>query len=96
MLGTEQQCRKYFTVWDPYHRIKVAPGEFQALFADVFNRAVTRTAYAISDYRTTPDLAARLTEASDAAPPAVPPALGHLGRMLARKRRRSASRNDSQ
>ena len=25
MFGTEQECRKYFTLWDPDHRIEVAP-----------------------------------------------------------------------
>ena len=26
MFGTERQCLKYFTAWDPGHRIEVAPG----------------------------------------------------------------------
>ncbi|MDE0408325.1 MAG: hypothetical protein OXN81_10735 [Alphaproteobacteria bacterium] len=86
----------YFTLWHPDHRIEVAPENFQAPFADLFDKAVKTTAYAIGDYRTTPDLATRLMEASGTASPAAPPALGRLGRMLARKRRRSASRNDSQ
>ena len=85
MFGTEQQCLKYFTVWDPDHRIEVAPGEFRALFADLFDKAVKTTAYAISDYRTTPDLATRLMEASCAEPPTAPPARGLLGRLFARK-----------
>ncbi len=42
-------------------------GEFRALFADLFDKAVKTTAYAITDYRTTPDLAARLMVASGAA-----------------------------
>ena len=85
MFGTEQQCLKYFTVWDPDHRIEVAPGQYRALFADLFDKAVKTTAYAISDYRTTPDLATRLMEASGTEPPAAPSALGFLGRILARK-----------
>ena len=85
LFGTERQCLKYFTLWDPDHRIEVAPGQFRALFADLFDRAVTTTAYAISDYRTTPDLAARLMEVSGAAPPAGPSLRGLLGRILARK-----------
>ena len=90
MFGTERQCRKYFTLWDPAlwdpdHRIEVAPGQYRALFADLFDRAVTTTAYAINDYRTTPDLAARLMEASGTAPPAAPSARRLLGRILARK-----------
>ena len=63
---------EYFTLWDPDHRIEVAPGQYRALFADLFDRAVTTTAYAISDSRTTPDLAARLMEASGTAVPAGP------------------------
>ena len=85
MFGTERQCLKYFTLWDPDHRIEVAPGQFQALFADVFDKAVKTTAYAIGDYRTTPDLATRLMEASGTAPLAAPSALVRLGRILARK-----------
>jgi len=85
MFGTEQECLKYFTLWDPDHRIEVALGQFQALFADLFDKAVKTTAYAISDYRTTPDLAARLMEAAGTVPPATPSALGRLGRILARK-----------
>ena len=85
MFGTEQECLKYFTLWDPDHRIEVAPGQFQALFADLFDKAVKTTAYAIGDYRTTPDLATRLMEASGTAPLAAPSALRRLGRILARK-----------
>lgn len=85
MFGTEQQCLKYFTLWDPDHRIEVAPGKFQALLAVLFDRAVKTTAYAISDYRTTPDLAIRLMEASGTVPPAAPSLPGFLGRILARK-----------
>lgn len=72
-------------VWDPDHRIKVAPGQFQVLFADLFDRAMTTTAFAIRHYRTPPDLAARLMEAAGTAPPAAPSVRGVLGRILARK-----------
>ncbi len=85
MFGTERQCLKYFTVWDPDHRIEVAPGQFQAPFADLFDKAVKTTAYAISDYRTTPDLVTRLMEASGKGPPAAQSARGLLGRILARR-----------
>ena len=85
MFGTERQCLKYFTVWDPDHRIEVAAGQFRAPFAELFDKAVKTTAYAISDYRTTPDLATRLIEASGTAPPAASSVLGRLGRFLARK-----------
>ena len=42
MLGTERQCHKYFMLWDPDHRIEVAPGMFQALFADLFDQRSRR------------------------------------------------------
>jgi len=93
MFGTERQCLKYFTPWDPGHRIEVAPGQYWALIADLFDRAVTTTAYALRVYRTIPDLAARLMEVSGTAPLVTPSARGLLGRVLARNRRRSASRN---
>ena len=32
MFGTEQQCLRHFTLWDPDHRIEVVPGKFQARF----------------------------------------------------------------
>ena len=89
------QCLNYFAVWDPDHRIEVAPGQFQALFADLFDNEVKTTAYAISDYRTIPDLATRLRKAFGTVPPAALSARGLLGGILARRRRRSASRNDS-
>ena len=85
MFGTERQCLKYFTLWDPDHRIEVAPGKFQAPFADLFDRAVKTTAFAIGDYRTTPDLAARLMVASGAGARAAPTLRGLLGRIFARK-----------
>ena len=85
MFGTERQCLKCFTLWDPDHRIEVAPGQHRALFADLFDRAVTTTAYAFRDYRTTPDLATRLMEVSGTAPPAASSARRLLGRILARK-----------
>ena len=85
MFGTERQCRKYFTLWDPDHRIEVAPGKSQAPYADLFDRAVTTTAFAIVDYRTTPGLAAQLIEASGATVPAGSTVRGVLGRILARK-----------
>ncbi|MXW36411.1 MAG: hypothetical protein F4Z60_13360 [Chloroflexi bacterium] len=85
MFGRERECRKYFTLWDPDHRIEVAPGQFRALFADLFDRAVKTTAFPISDYQTTPDLAARLMVAAGVSPPAGPSLRGLLGRLLGRK-----------
>ena len=72
MFGTERECLKYFTEWDPDHRIEVAPGQFRALFADLFDEAVKTTAYPLSNYRTTPDLATRLMAASGTAPRETP------------------------
>ena len=46
MFGTEKQCLKYFTAWDPDHRIEVAPGQYEALFGDLFDKAVKTIAYA--------------------------------------------------
>ena len=85
MFGTERQCLKYFTVWGPDHRIEIAPGQFQAPFADLFDKAVKTTAYAISDYRTTPDLVTRLMEASGKGPPDRASARWLLGRILPRR-----------
>ena len=70
-------------VWDPDHRIEVAPGEYRALFADLFDKAVKTTAYPISDYRTTPGLGARLMDASGTALRDMPPARGLFGRLFA-------------
>ena len=84
MFGTERECLKYFTEWDPDHRIEVAPGQFRALFADLFDRAVKTTAYPLSNYRTTPDLAARLMEASGTAPRKTLSVRRLFGRLLAR------------
>ena len=55
MFGTERQCLKYFTLWDPDHRVEVAPGQFQALFADLFDKAVKTTAYPV-DRKTVLDI----------------------------------------
>ena len=84
MFGTEKECLRYFTAWDPDHRIEVAPGQFRALFADLFDKAVRTIAYPITDYRTTPDLAARLMDASGATPQPreAPSGRGLLGRLF--------------
>lgn len=83
MFGTERECLKYFTEWDPDHRIEVAPGQFRALFANLFDRAVKTTAYPLSNYRTTPDLATRLMAASGTAPRKTPSIRRLLGRLFA-------------
>ena len=48
-------------------------------------KAVETTAYAMSDYRTTPDLATRLIVAAGTEPPTAPSLRGLLARILARK-----------
>ena len=85
MFGTEKQCLKYFTAWDPDHRIEVAPGQYEALFGDLFDKAVKTIAYAITDFRTTPELVTRLMEASDKLPRAEPHKRVFLGRLFRRK-----------
>ena len=85
MFGTEKQCLKYFTAWDPDHRIEVAPGQYEALFGDLFDKAVKTTACAITDFRTTPELVTRLMEASDKLPRAEPQKRVFLGRLFRRK-----------
>ena len=68
MFGTEKQCLKYFTVWDPEYRIEVAPGKFKAVFPDLFDKAVRSTQFEITDYKSTWDLVGRLIEMSESTP----------------------------
>jgi hypothetical protein len=82
MFGTERECLQYFREWDPDHRIEVAPGQFRALFADLFDEAVTTTAYPITRYKTTPALGTRLAEAAGTTPRRAPSVRGLLGRLF--------------
>ena len=68
LFGTEQQCLKYFTVWDPGHRIEVSPGKYQAMFPQLFDKAVKTDKYDIKDYKSTWGLTEKLIEASQAVP----------------------------
>ena len=56
IFGTEQQCRKYFAVWDPAYKIEVRPGKFQAIFPKLFNKAVETEQFEITNFETTFDL----------------------------------------
>ena len=59
-FGTEKQCLKYFTAWDP--------GQPQPLFPTLFDKAVKTGTYEITDYESTCELTMKLFEASEAIP----------------------------
>ena len=69
IFGTEKQCLKYFTAWDPAYTIEVAPGKHQAMFPNLFDRAVKTDRHEITDYRSTWDLTETLIHADDAMKP---------------------------
>ena len=66
MFGTEKQCLKYFTVWDPAYRFEVAPGRFKSMFPGLFDKAVRTDKFQITDYKDTWGLTEKLIEASEA------------------------------
>ena len=66
LFGTEKQCLKYFTVWDPEYRIEVSSGNFKPLFPGLFDKAVKTDKYEITQYESTWNLVEKLIEASDA------------------------------
>ena len=68
MFGTEKQCLKYFTVWDPAYRFEVRPGRFGAMFPNLFDKAVKTNEYKIVDYKTTWGLTEKLIKASESVP----------------------------
>lgn len=65
IFGTEKQCRKYFSVWNPAYKIEVLPGKFESLFPGLFDKAVETDDYEIRDFRTTLNLVYHLIEAQD-------------------------------
>lgn len=67
MFGTEKQCLKYFTVWDPAYRFEVSPGKFRSIFPNLFDKAVKTDTYDIDDYKSTPELTDILINANDGA-----------------------------
>ena len=68
MFGTENQCRKYFTVWDPAYRLEVSPGKFESMFPNLFDKSVETDAYDIVDYKSTFNLVHKLLDASESIP----------------------------
>lgn len=70
MFGTEKQCLKYFTVWDPAYRIEVQPGKFKSILPGLFDKAVKTDKYEIVDFQSTPELTMKLIEASESVPSA--------------------------
>lgn len=64
-FGTEKQCLRYFTVWDPAYGIEVLPGKFKAIFPNLFSKAVKTDTHEITDYESTPDLTDILIKAND-------------------------------
>ena len=62
MFGTEKQCLKYFSAWDPAYRIEIAPGKRVAIFSNLFGKAVRIDEHEISDFKNTPDLTTKLIE----------------------------------
>ena len=63
IFGTEKQCRKYFSVWNPSYKTEVAPGKFKALFPALFDKAVETDRHEIREFKTTFNLINRLIEA---------------------------------
>ena len=53
LFGTEKQCLKYFTAWDPAYRIEIAPGKFKSMFPNLFDEAVKTDRSEINDYKST-------------------------------------------
>ena len=67
MFGSEKQCLKCFTVWDPAYRIEAAPGKFESMFPGLFDKAVRTDKYEITDYKSTSDLTEKLIKVSESA-----------------------------
>ena len=66
LFGTEKQCLKYFTAWDPAYRIEVAPRKFKSIFPGLFDKAVKTDKFEITEFEITWNLTEKLFEASDA------------------------------
>lgn len=60
MFGTEKQCLKYWSVWNPKYRIETLPGKFKAIFPELFDKASKTDNYEIRDFKSTPNLTTRL------------------------------------
>ena len=64
-FGTENQCLKYWRVWDPDYRIEVSPGQFRSMFGTLFDKAVKTDSYDITDFESAPNLVMKLMDADD-------------------------------
>ena len=60
MFGTEKQCLKYWSVWDPKFKIEVSPGKFRAIFPVLFDRAVKAREFDIRNFTSTFNLVTEL------------------------------------
>ncbi len=65
IFGTEKQCRKYFSVWNPAYKTEVTPGKFKAMFPALLDKAVETDRHEIREFTTTFNLINRLIEAQD-------------------------------
>ena len=66
MFGTEKQCLKYWSVWRPEYRIEISPGQYKAMFPNLFDKSVITNNYEISDFESTFNLVNKLIAAEDA------------------------------
>ena len=66
LFGTEKQCLKYFSVWDPAYRIEVTSGKHVAIFPNLFSKAVKTDRYEISNFEHTFNLVNKLIALNDA------------------------------
>ena len=66
LFGTEKQCLKYFTAWDPEYLIEASPGNLKPALPGLFGKAIRTDKYEITDYESTRNLTGNLIEASDA------------------------------
>ena len=66
LFGTEKQCLKYFSVWDPAYRIEVTLGKYVAIFPNLFSKAVKTDRYEISNFEHTFNLVNKLIALNDA------------------------------
>ena len=67
IFGTEKQCRKYFSAWDPACKTEVSPGKFQATFPNLFRKAIEVERCPINAFESTFNLVNILMEAQDRA-----------------------------
>ena len=66
MFGTEKQCLKYWSVWRPENRIEISPGQYEAMFPNLFDRSVVTNNFEISEFESTFNLVNKLIAAEEA------------------------------